>query len=535
MARILSIAAERRCHTEGASTVPRSVSTPVGSQTSTEEADPDGSRSFRKCHPRENKQERPLLSLQEAPISHLLALLKAPSSKRPELARVAAALRSRQLPRGTKDCTAVLSILARRGLADEAVALWKELQRWGPEPDVILCSAAMRAQAALGLWQEALCVLGEIELGHVSGTLDRPTFGTAATACAEASQWLAALQVLSRLPRVRLEADSICCSAALTSCARAASWAPALLLLRQLSDSLVESDIIAHSTAISACGAGKRWELALLIFSHVMLRSTKVVQGTLQNGQEVALKAVWGAGLEVDAICFNSALSACEAGGQWQQAIELLELRLTKGLAQDAVGLTAAYGACQQGKKWQQAAELWRRDCGSRPDMALFGSALAACERSQRWAQSLNLLVALEQRGLQADTAAFSSAVGACRGAGPGWRLPLNLLDNAQRQGLSLDAAMYTALLGNFQGTSFWRGAVALLADMAEAKLQQDSAVLSAVLDAIESSGCHSCAAPKLLEQLRLLAGETLFSHRITSGRHAPQKLMCLLVVVLPG
>ena len=54
--------------------------------------------------------------------------------------------------------------------------------------------------------------------------------------------------------------------------------------------------------------------------------------------------------LTLDVISFNAVISVCKKGGQWQQALSLLEDMLTVGVTLDVISFSAAISACEKGE-----------------------------------------------------------------------------------------------------------------------------------------------------------------------------------------
>ena len=67
-----------------------------------------------------------------------------------------------------------------------------------------------------------------------------------------------------------------------------------------------------------------------------------------------------GAGAMRNVITHNAAVSACEKGGQWKQALSLLKGMQDAGVARNVVSFSAAISACEKGGQWQQALSLFK-------------------------------------------------------------------------------------------------------------------------------------------------------------------------------
>ena len=127
-------------------------------------------------------------------------------------------------------------------------------------------------------------------------------------------------------------------------------------------------------------------------------------------------------------ISYNSAISACEKGQQWGQALSLLPKMRRSRLEPNVISYSSAISACEKGQQWEQASnsspetrrsrleptrdqpqlrdqrpregpavgaglELVARDAAllARAEIS-YSSAISACEKGQQWEQALNLL-----------------------------------------------------------------------------------------------------------------------------------------------
>ena len=62
-----------------------------------------------------------------------------------------------------------------------------------------------------------------------------------------------------------------------------------------------------------------------------------------------------------DTITCNAAISACEKGEQWQQALELFERMWCESVKRDTITYNSAISAYEKSGQWQQALELFER------------------------------------------------------------------------------------------------------------------------------------------------------------------------------
>ena len=68
------------------------------------------------------------------------------------------------------------------------------------------------------------------------------------------------------------------------------------------------------------------------------------------------------AGIQPNVITYNSAISACEKGGQRLRALDLWEWCVSAVIKPDVITYNAAICACEEGGEWQCVSD-WLRVC----------------------------------------------------------------------------------------------------------------------------------------------------------------------------
>jgi len=71
-----------------------------------------------------------------------------------------------------------------------------------------------------------------------------------------------------------------------------------------------------------------------------------------------------GEEVQRDTITFNIAISACEKGGQWKQALAPSRRMRCERVQQNTITYRAAISDCEKGGQWQKALELFERMLG---------------------------------------------------------------------------------------------------------------------------------------------------------------------------
>lgn len=95
-------------------------------------------------------------------------------------------------------------------------------------------------------------------------------------------------------------------------------WECALSLLRKKQERGIEGDVKMYSAVISACEAAGEWQRALSVLDSMLKENTL----TDETGDE---------NIRMNLHCFNAALSACEKGGAWIESLDLYYRMIEQG------------------------------------------------------------------------------------------------------------------------------------------------------------------------------------------------------------
>ena len=117
----------------------------------------------------------------------------------------------------------------------------------------------------------------------------------------------------------------------------------------------------------------------------------------------IPLKAMPGNRLVPNVISFNAAISSCQRGGHWNEAMNLLETMLSKpSLSPDLVSFNSTMASFQKDGQWEQSLGLLDLMCREKvaPDVISFSSAITSCEKGGNWQYALALFEAMRKRDL---------------------------------------------------------------------------------------------------------------------------------------
>ncbi|CAE7226275.1 unnamed protein product, partial [Symbiodinium natans] len=236
---------------------------------------------------------------------------------------------------------------------------------------------------------------------------------------------------------------------------RASCWERGQRLFEDLRLWRSELDAVCYNCAVTTCRQGQQWELAM---SH-----SDASRASHASARQ-------------DPILFGGVVAACGQGSAWAVASELLRSAGRARAKLDLVLLSSACTASEKGGRWEDAlrAQEETSAAGVPGDVVLQNAALAA---SPHWPTSLALL---QQVG-DATVVSFSAVLSACEQAAA-WLSALSLLHQTSWRGLEANAiAVATAVAAAVSGEQWPRGLV-LLATFYQQGGECDLAACGAVL-----------------------------------------------------
>ena len=112
-----------------------------------------------------------------------------------------------------------------------------------------------------------------------------------------------------------------------------------------------------------------------------------------------------------NSVTYSGAISACEKGEQWQQALDLVVAEQSVELLPGVITCNASISAREKREQWQQALGL----PGSLvvfPNSVTYSAAITACEKGVQWQQALDLFVAKQSVELLPDVITYNASPG---------------------------------------------------------------------------------------------------------------------------
>ena len=267
-----------------------------------------------------------------------------------------------------------------------------------------LLEALIQTYGALGHFDEAMNVFDSISGLSNSACLRAVLFACSA---AEPPEWETAMSLLHASDIVDdgvgpglVEPGALCNT--MLACSKAGEWEESLQLMRLYGD---QSDlsIVAVNSLIAACGRAGRPDMSMEVLyevegrgmkldtrsyrstiiacnqaEHVYRRSLQLEQLQRQDSKETVqtnhgfewwecaislLRRMKESGLQPDTPTLSSTISACEAAGQWQRALHILQSSMNDNVsvALNVYCFNAAISACEKGGAWVEALEIYEK------------------------------------------------------------------------------------------------------------------------------------------------------------------------------
>ncbi|CAE7710897.1 unnamed protein product [Symbiodinium sp. CCMP2456] len=247
----------------------------------------------------------------------------------------------------------------------------------------------------------------------------------------------------------------------ITSLGRSSKWAEALSVLQE---SIFSLSTLCFNAAITACEKGQQWMQALAV-----------------------LDALTAVRVPADTVSYSGAISACEKCRQWERALALLGQLQRCQLVPDTIACSAAISACEKSGRWQQALSVLSTmlEERARTDLVIFSAAISACEKGRKWQEALQLLrMALER--FRPDITPYNAVISACAADGcNGWQMAVQLFSEALHTlHLSVDVLTGSSVIAACAEAREWRPALQLLKELQQEGVRLNIKVYNAAVTA---------------------------------------------------
>eukprot|EP00913_Durusdinium_trenchii_P031009 g29042.t1 len=402
-------------------------------------------------------------------------------------------------------------------------AAWHHLQRLFLVPtlrvDVVMLNVVLSAGATSSPWQmkrQALQTLDESALVPAQSRLGwRIRRGETEVLRLMGGPWLQARSLLRQLGQ-QVEMNLIVMNAALAAGER--DGFKELKDLQSWRLERLEPDVISFNTCADLAIKAGRWPEAQQMLQDLKDRGIVLEQFGSWEGCRLPIRLlvfffplqdedlqpnVVSMNLKLAASSWPKALhlqgTACERKSHWIAAVEVLEVKRQRSTLADAVCFNSAVSACCKGEtcRWSHGLQIFAEHIYGQSDEEIAGTALlAACQRQEEsqgqsqsslveWPWCLQLLEFLERKRGRADRAAYTATLLACakalQMATSTW-----LLDAVESEPNMVVVNVQVQL---HQATGRWTAALELFASLSPRRLAPDAATLLATLAATARGG----------------------------------------------
>lgn len=289
------------------------------------------------------------------------------------------------------------ALRACRGRWAQALELFHSMDALGTKPDLICYSGMIGTASQLSQWQVSLQLLDDM-CGR-SLTPSPMIAGMAMTSCQEAGQWRQVLTLLQDMPRLGLVPDLICYNIAISSCESVGTWRIALKSLEEILHQSLQLNTMTLSATITACARALEWQAACTLFWG--MKAWSLAPDVISyNAALAALSQHWQLAMLLlarsatpDIITYNCAITACEKGGQWQLALNLLEVIKERFLEPNLITYQSVLSSCEREAQWQAALAVLKEVIAIGPPTGMqAGSVLHAIQLAQGEPRAMELL-----------------------------------------------------------------------------------------------------------------------------------------------
>lgn len=330
-----------------------------------------------------------------------------------------------------------LSACLRAKRYDAAIEIFKQ----GKELDCIsrvAFNTMINIYTLRGEWKEALKVV--LDMWSSGITPDTLSYDQAFKACEVGRSVDDALRLLDEMETMGVEPSNLTLSRMLAVAEVCNDYQIAMQMIKRVRALGVEPNIMNYRIAIIACQKGGRQDITDSLMEEMkasMDRWTNMSQYTaamnaFEIGQQPAMSLVVYEKMKekgllecADEKVYNSVISACDAEGKWERAMELFEESKLNGVEPNVFTYTSIIGAVSKPKKREHVLRFlddMKRD-GVFPNERTYSAALVAFELrvdaegnrialEDDWIEALKLRRQIQRNGMERNPVVASQLVG---------------------------------------------------------------------------------------------------------------------------
>ncbi|GAB4820675.1 hypothetical protein N2152v2_007721 [Parachlorella kessleri] len=200
-------------------------------------------------------------------------------------------------------CTTLIEVCARKGDTERALRMYAQM-RDAPKdsklaPSVHAYTAAMRAAAEGGRWEDALHIWEDMEKAGCKPT--GHAYAAVISACAAGGRWQKAVSLFDEMLSWGVKPDVVSCTALITALGTDGQWERAEKVVEWMLRSDIKPNVRTYTALITALGNARQWDKAL-----------EIVARMKRHG--------YGAGIEPNAYTYSALLKTMGEQGKWALA-----------------------------------------------------------------------------------------------------------------------------------------------------------------------------------------------------------------------
>ena len=263
------------------------------------------------------------------------------------------------------------------------------------------CSAAEPPE-----WEMALSLLHASDIvddGVGPGLVEPGSLCNAMLACSKAGEWEESLQLM-RLYGEQSELSIVAVNSLIAACGRAGRPDMSMEVLYEVEGRGMKLDTRSYRSSIIACNQAEHEYRRSLQLQRQTNPSSDRQTAQVNDGFEwwecaiSLLRRMKESGLQPDTPTLSSTISACEAAGQWQRALHILQSAMNENatVALNVYCFNAAISACEKGGAWVEALEIYEKmkDQGGtelRPNLVTVSSLILALDNAGQKEFAVNI------------------------------------------------------------------------------------------------------------------------------------------------
>ncbi|CAE7471623.1 unnamed protein product [Symbiodinium natans] len=254
------------------------------------------------------------------------------------------------------------------------------------------------------------------------------TLGTLLSACMAALQWQRAHSTLAHIALLRIQANTVVCNSLLSGWEDRPLWRKGAQLLKTFLSGHGQADRITYNALVSACEKGGMWDLAIDLVAEMGLR-----------------------GMQCSTTSINSAMST-----PWEQVLAT-SLNMRNGRLQaDSFTLTALISSLEEEGAWKQSLHMLQLSSSGQlqPHSICMNAAISACQKGDDWTSAMQLLGSFPRH--HAGSITFNASMSACSRCVK-WQLAVGMLCRMEDDRLLPSLITHQTVLDACYGAGHWQ------------------------------------------------------------------------------